>query len=537
MATVCLQDPEHQRPVPVKVLRPEVASTLGLLAVVLLTAAFAAPVLAQCPDGSPPPCRAAQPERATAAPPANSLAVLYFDNLSLDTAHAYLADGLTDELIVRLGEVRRLDVKSRFAVRRFRGRLINDPASIGRTLGVAYLVSGSLRPGHDRLRVTVELMRAATGARLWGDVFDRPSEDLLALTEDVARAVARRVAGELLPDERRALIRGSTANPKALTRLVKGNYYLSHRTGPELIRAIQEYQEALRQDSTLAPAYARTALAYELIADWGWPYPGVPPESLDGRISAAITRAFRYDSLSSDAWLAAAFQGPAGSRQRRTALERAITLDLENVEAHHLLGVTLTVSGQLEAAALELGRALEIEPERPITLGWLGLVAISRNAFTEARRWLDSALAVSPAFAGAYTTRAVVSLALGDTARARADARTAVRLGGDGWAEAEAATAVIEAATGEQAAARQRIRRVLGSDLSGHATEAEAKVWFAAALALASDTLAALDVLERPPRSYELPVLAPLPVFDVLRAQPRFQRLLEEFRAAAAPSR
>src|SRR2546425_3209242 len=169
MATVYLQDPEHQRPVPVKVLRPEVTSTLGLLAVVLLTAALAAPVLAQCPDGSPPPCRAAQPERATAAPPANSLAVLYFDNLSLDTAHAYLADGLTDELIVRLGEVRRLDVKSRFAVRRYRGRLINDPASIGRTLGVEYLVSGSLRPGHDRLRVTVELMRAATGARLWGD--------------------------------------------------------------------------------------------------------------------------------------------------------------------------------------------------------------------------------------------------------------------------------------------------------------------------------------------------------------------------------
>ena len=95
----------------------------------------AATVLAQCPDGTPPPCRgtrvAAGPP-VPAAPPSNSVAVLYFDNLSRDSADAFLADGLTDELITRLGQVRRLEVRSRFESRRVRGEHSSDPRVLGR---------------------------------------------------------------------------------------------------------------------------------------------------------------------------------------------------------------------------------------------------------------------------------------------------------------------------------------------------------------------------------------------------------------------
>src|SRR5262245_16966516 len=97
----------------------------GFLALLLA----AAPLAAQCPDGSPPPCAGARPAPA-------SVAVLYFDNLSRDTADLYLADGLTEELISRLNQVERLQVKSRTAVQRFRGRPLGDPAVLGRTLRV-----------------------------------------------------------------------------------------------------------------------------------------------------------------------------------------------------------------------------------------------------------------------------------------------------------------------------------------------------------------------------------------------------------------
>src|SRR6058998_3811538 len=169
---------------------------------------------AQCPDGSAPPCRAARVDagRKPGVVP-NSVAVLYFDNLSRDTADAYLADGLTEDIIVRLGQIERLAVKSRNAVKRFRERAAEDPAVLGRSLGVAYLVSGSVRRAGARLRVTVQLVRAADGLQVWGDVFDRSSGELLSIGEENARAVAAAVAGRLLPAERSRLASQPTRQP------------------------------------------------------------------------------------------------------------------------------------------------------------------------------------------------------------------------------------------------------------------------------------------------------------------------------------
>src|SRR5438105_7168706 len=96
-------------------------------------------VAVQCPDGTPPPC--ARAARAPAPAP-NSVAVLYLTNLSRDTSDAFLADGLTEEIIIRLGQVPRLDVKSRFEVERVRRQSAQDPAALGRTLRAAYLVTG-----------------------------------------------------------------------------------------------------------------------------------------------------------------------------------------------------------------------------------------------------------------------------------------------------------------------------------------------------------------------------------------------------------
>src|SRR5439155_25537792 len=154
---------------------------------------------AKGPDGSTPPCHGAT---RPAAPASNSVAVLYFDNLSRDTADAYLADGLTEDIIVRLGQIERLAVKSRNAVKRFRERAAEDPAVLGRSLGVAYLVSGSVRRAGARLRVTVQLVRAADGLQVWGDVFDRSSGELLSIGEENARAVAAAVAGRRSEERR-----------------------------------------------------------------------------------------------------------------------------------------------------------------------------------------------------------------------------------------------------------------------------------------------------------------------------------------------
>ncbi len=337
-----------------------VARRIGLASILLRTGLTVRLSALQCPDGSPPPCRAAAP-RAVPAPPPNSVAVLYFDNLSRDTADAYLADGLTEELIVRLGQIGRLAVKSRSAAQRFRGRRADDPAALGRVLGVAYLVNGSVRRAGTRLRVTVNLVRASSGLQLWGEQYDRENADVLAIEEDVARAVATAIAGRLLPGERASLAARPTREPTAYDHFLRGNYALAQRNPRALARAIAEYEAAARLDPGFAAALARTAYAYGLYLDWAWEYPGVPAESVLARGFGAADRALREDSTASDAWMAIGylrtFRHPRTFENAKAAFERAIALDPRNAEAHHQFGSILRWLGEDAAAAETFARA------------------------------------------------------------------------------------------------------------------------------------------------------------------------------------
>src|SRR2546425_716448 len=211
-----------------------------------------------------------------------SVAVLYFE--SPDSADAYLADGLTEAIITRLGRVERFTVKSRNAVRRFRGTSTDDPAALGRALGVTYLVSGSVRrTGQRGLHVSVELARAATGVHVWGAQYDRGDRALQAVEAEAARAVATALGGALAPAEQTALAPRSTPDPGAYDHFLRGNYELAQRTPRAVGRAIQEYQTAARLDPGYTPALARVALGYALFLDWGWPYAGLAPDGVLGR--------------------------------------------------------------------------------------------------------------------------------------------------------------------------------------------------------------------------------------------------------------
>src|SRR5262249_31557499 len=247
---------------------------------------------AQCPDGSPPPCG----RTPTRGPAATSVAVLYFDNLSRDTSEEYVADGLTEELITRLGEIQRLQVKSRTAVQRYRGKLIEDPAALARALNVLHLVSGTVQQGGGRLRVTVELTRAASGTRVWGQSYERPATDLMGVEAEIAQAIAEGVGGRLAPAERRSLAIRPSRNPEAYDHYLRGNYFLARRTAGDTRFAIDQYQKAVALDSSFTAALARIGYGYALYLDWGWTYPGLPRDSILRRGFAVADQALALDS-------------------------------------------------------------------------------------------------------------------------------------------------------------------------------------------------------------------------------------------------
>src|SRR3989454_2865656 len=171
--------------------RRAVKRTRLVVVLALASAVSAARLPAQCADGSPPPC--SRSAARSASPAANSVAVLFFD--ARDTADAYLADGLTEDLTSLLGSVARVQVKSPGVVRRAQRASPGDAPAIARALGVRYLVDGTVRRVGTRVRVATRLLNGATAVAAWGDGFDRTPEELLGLPSVIAREVATRVGG------------------------------------------------------------------------------------------------------------------------------------------------------------------------------------------------------------------------------------------------------------------------------------------------------------------------------------------------------
>ncbi|OLC73816.1 MAG: hypothetical protein AUH78_12290 [Gemmatimonadetes bacterium 13_1_40CM_4_69_8] len=475
-----------------------------VVAVVLATV-VAGLAHAQCPDGSPPPCRSAT----VAAPSPTSLAVLYFDNASPDSTDDYLAEGLTEAIIAQLGQVGRISVKSRSAVRRFRGANVPDPPVIGRALGVAYLVTGSVQRADHALRVTIELAHTTTGMRVWGDQFVAADDSLFALQDNIARRVAEGVAGRLLPAERRAVAAVRvTHNPDAYEHFLRGNYGLAQRTSTGMARATAEYRLAAALDSGFVSALARVGLAYALRLDWSWDATGASPaDSLLDRGMAAADEALRRDPSNSDAWLARGylleFRYPRTWDGVMAAFARAVALDPRNAEAWHQMGDAATVMGDDSTAITAWRRALAIDPGRPITLRAYAQMVVP----AEARSLLDSALAVDPGFQLARLSRADTRLAQGDTSGARRDLQAShcEACAADMWPSWTAWHALSLGSLGDTAAARVEADSVLAR-LQGAGglswRVAEPLVFHYLRL---GDSATALDLLERiSPRGVKL---------------------------------
>jgi len=498
------------------------------LFLMLTVAAYVQRLAAQCPDGSPPPCGRTVPR----GPTATSVAVLYFDNLAHDTSDAYVADGLTEELITRLGEIQRLQVKSRTAVQRYRGKPIEDPAALARALNVLHLVSGTVQQGGGRLRVTVELTRAASGTRVWGQSYERPATDLMGVEAEIAQAIAEGVGGRLAPSERRSLTVRPSRNPEAYDHYLRGNYFLARRTPSDARFAIDQYQKAVALDSSFTAALARIGYSYGLFLDWGWTYPGLTWDSVLARAFLVADRALALDSNAADVWMTRgyllSFRNPRTLEGVDAAFQRAIAKDPRNSEAYHQYGYLLLMGGRDSAAEAMYQRALALEPERPITLVTLGFSRHLHGRDNEARTLCDSAIAFVPDAAWAYARRSFWR-ARSDVGGALSDAQTAVRLApADYPIEAEAALAAAEFRSGDTTAARARLARVAGMFTTGGSQET---YFVSIALAISGDADGAIATLRRmmPQGAFQWRIMRD-PWFDGIRDDPRFRALVEASR-------
>jgi TolB-like protein/Tfp pilus assembly protein PilF len=330
-----------------------------------------------------------------------SIAVLPFDNLSDDKSNAYFTEGVQDEILTRLAKVADLKVIARASTQRFKSAPENLP-DIAKQLGVANILEGSVQKVGDQVRVNVQLINALTNAHLWADIYDRKLTDIFAVESEIAKSIADTLQAKLSSSAEHVLASRPTENPKAHELYLKGRYFWNRRTGVNLQKAANYFQQAIGKD----PAYA---LAYSGLADCHVLLPAYaelgsnPRDELPKALEAA-RKAVELDDTLGEAHtslaraLASDLQLPAAMSE----FKRAIELNPNYATAHQWFGEFLQSQGHLEEALAELKRAQELDPLSLIINSVLGFALDTVEKSDEAIAQLHKTLEIDPNFINAY---------------------------------------------------------------------------------------------------------------------------------------
>jgi eukaryotic-like serine/threonine-protein kinase len=329
-----------------------------------------------------------------------SLAVLPLENLSSDSAQGYLADGMTDELITNLAQVRALRVIARTSVMRYQGSKKTAP-EIARELQVDAVVAGTVQRVGDRLRIGAQLIPATGDQAVWAKSYAGDVRDVLALQSQVAQAIAQQIQIALTPEERVRLTTARQVDPRAYESYVRGRYFLGKRTEPDLRKAVGYFQGAINVDPTYAAAYSGLADSYNML---GY-YTVLAPKEAYPKALIAAQKALALDSTLAEAhaslaWVHQMFiwDWPVAEREYR----RAIELNPGYVAAHAWYGAYLAAMGRHDEAIAEGKRAQELDPLSLITSAALARPFYDARRYDEAIAQSKKTFEIDPDFARAH---------------------------------------------------------------------------------------------------------------------------------------
>src|SRR5207249_3659241 len=198
------------------------------------------------------------------AVPEKSIAVLPFDNLSRDPDNAFFTDGVQDEILTDLARVADLKVISRSSVMQYKSEVARDLRKIGRELGVAHLLEGSVQRANNRVRVNAQLIDARNDAHLWAQTYDRDLADVFAIQSEIAKAIADQLQAKLSPKEKSAIEQAPTRDLVAFDLYSRAKSLMlttsfSAIGGQNLRKAVDLLEQALARDSSFFLAQCQLA--------------------------------------------------------------------------------------------------------------------------------------------------------------------------------------------------------------------------------------------------------------------------------------
>jgi len=324
----------------------------------------------------------------------NSIAVLPFKDMSPQKDQDYFCEGLAEELINALTQVKGLKVAARTSSFSFKGKDV-DIREIGRVLNVDTVLEGSVQKSGNHLRITTQLINVSDGYHLWSERFDRTMDNVFAIQDEISMAVVDRLKGELMEEDRKKITKRHTANKDALNLYLKGRYFFNRRYQGDMIKAVDFYQRAIDKDPDYALPYVGIADVFNILGQWAY----IHPKDAYTRSKAMLQKAMEIDSSLSEAYSSLAFMTmgyewdfPAA----RNYLLRSIELNPQNALAHGWYGEMSATMGRKEEAVAEAKKAIECDPLFSLIHSLLGVVLAITGEVEAGREQIDKAISMDP---------------------------------------------------------------------------------------------------------------------------------------------
>ena len=290
----------------------------------------------------------------------NSIAVLPFNNLSSHQEQEYFSDGLTEDIITQLSKIGSLKVISRTSVMQYKTQP-KPVKQIGKELGVAYILEGSVQRSTDTVRITAQLINATTDEHIWADSYDQPLKDIFSIQREVALSIATVLNKKLSKKESKNLAATPTADMQAYDLYLRGKFLLDKRNKTDLLIARELFQQAIKKDTAFVLAYAGLAHSYLLSSFRGYE----DPAKMLPLAKKQIDKAMEIDGNAGEIfaalgyWHHQMFQWKAAEK----AYRKAIQLNESQSNVYLWLAILLEGKGEKEQVAAMYEKGIALNPE------------------------------------------------------------------------------------------------------------------------------------------------------------------------------
>jgi TolB-like protein/Flp pilus assembly protein TadD len=334
--------------------------------------------------------------RASARKIDKSIAVLPFQNLSDEKENAYFADGMQDDILTNLSKIGDLKVISRTSVMSYRNNVTRNVREIGKALGVATLLEGSVRRVGNRVRVNVQLINADTDEHIWAEDYDRDLTDVFAIQTDLAQKIVSTLRAKLSPNEKARLDRRPTLNPDAYLLFVQAHDYANR---PDLFRDISSKAEQLFEQATkIDPNFAAAFAGLSMVESWAYHSFDPLPARRD-KARAAANEALRLQPDLPEAHLALGFSYYYGDRDYERALAEfeIAKRDLPNeAKAYMAIGAIQRRQGKWKESNANFEKSVALDPKDPEILLNLAFSYMATRDFEAADKTFDRGIEAAP---------------------------------------------------------------------------------------------------------------------------------------------